>query len=142
MMIYVIEAIALVLAFIFLTRMSANMGKDHLFRGFVCLISFIICVTMFMVCAAQSVNYIDYKCNEPARQEWRIEERTVLTTLLGEMGTLIENDVTASSTYYDIYDKILEFNKEVRQANTWGGTIWEGLLCDPSYQDLDIIPLN
>ena len=78
---------------------------------------------------------MDYKANEPARIEMRIEERNVLNTMVGEIGTMMENDVTASSTYLTIYENVVNFNTNIREADTWADTIWEGILCDPSYAD-------
>ena len=62
--------------------------------------------------------------------------------MLGEIGFLMENDVTASDTYMSIYNEVVAFNRNVREANAWTGTMWEGILCDPSYAELDVIPLN
>lgn len=57
--------------------------------------------------------------------------------------TLMPQDVTASSAYIDLYNKILSYNKEVRKAEKWKDTWWaEGLLYDPSYTEAEIIPIT
>ena len=42
----------------------------------------------------------------------------------------------------EIYNSELDFNRNVREANTWSDTMWEGILCDPSYAELSVIELN
>ena len=121
---------------------SKLFGKDRVFRAVIALIFAAIFAITTIALFINAVAYIDYKVHETARVEERVEKLNVLTTILGEISFLIEKDVTASDTYMTIYNEVIVFNRHVREANTWTGTIWEGILCDPSYAGLDIIPLN
>lgn len=100
---------------------------------------FVILTITFTIMA---VDYTDYLLNVDSRMEAQVEKRAVYVTMLSEVGTLMNQDVTASDTYFDIYDKVLSFNASVRRYQRWGNTIFEGLLCDPTYKNLEIIPLN
>ena len=141
-MVYIIPIICIIICALLFWLGSKLFDKDRAFRGVIAVIFAVIFAITALGSSINVVAYVDYKTNEAARVEWRIEERNVLTTMLGEISFLVENDVTASGTYMDIYNKVIAFNRHVREANTWTGTIWEGILCDPSYAKLDVIPLN
>ena len=141
-MVYIIPIVSIIICALLFWLGSKLFNQE---RVFVSVIATIFAVIFAIVVLASSINaaaYVDYKVNEVTRIEWRIEERNVLTTMLGEIGFLMENDVTASNTYMSIYNEVIAFNRSVREANTWTGTMWEGILCDPSYAELDVIPLN
>ena len=121
---------------------SKLFDKDRVFRAVIALIFAAIFAITTLASFINAVAYIDYKIYETALIEERIEKLNVLTTMLEEISYLIENDVTASDTYMTIYNEVITFNRHVRDAKTWTRTIWEGILCDPSYAGLDIIPLN
>lgn len=89
-----------------------------------------------------AIDYTDYLLSTDSRMEEQVEKRAVYVTMLNEVGTLMSQDVTASDTYFSIYDKVLSFNSSVRRCQQWNNTIFEGLLCDPTYAGLEIIPLN
>ena len=141
-MVYIIPIVCIIICALLFWLGSKLFDKDRVFRAVIALIFAAIFAIAALWSSINAVAYVDYKANEAARVEWRIEERNVLTTMLEEISFLIENDVTASGTYMDIYNKVIAFNRNVREANTWTGTMWEGILCDPSYTKLDIIPLN
>lgn len=116
--------------------------KNRLFLG---IVSWVLAVILFFVSIAAVLNafaYGGYLANVEAYRTQAAEERTVYVTMLGEISHLIEQDVTASDTYFDIYDRVISFNRYVTKANKWTGTWAEGILCDPSYVGLEIIPLN
>lgn len=141
-MIYVITiaiAVGCVIMFWIGNRLFDN---DYTFPAIIALIMAIVLALGGLGMIGQSISYADYKANAELRDTWRAEERNVLITMLGEIGTLMSQDVTASDTYLEIYDRVIKFNRNVREAQKWTGTIWEGLMCDPSYAKLDIIPLN
>lgn len=141
-MVYIIPVICILSATILIWIGGKALKREKILTS---IIAVLLGAMMVMGSLASCINayaYIDYKANEATRQEWRIEERAVLTTMLSEIIVLMEHDVTASNTYMEIYNSVLDFNRNVREANTWGGTLWEGILCDPSYMELDIIPLN
>lgn len=141
-MVYIIPIVCIIVCALLFWLGSKLFDRDCVFRSVIVTIFAVIFAIAVLVSSINAVIYVDYKINEETRAEWRIEERDVLTTMLGEIGPLMENDVTASNTYMNIYNEVIAFNKNVREANTWTGTMWEGILCDPSYAELDIIPLN
>ena len=102
----------------------------------------IVFTILTLIFTIMAVDYTDYLLNVDSRMEEQAEKRAVYVTMLSEVGTLMSQDVTASDTYFDIYDKVLSFNASVRRYQQWGNTIFEGLLCGPTYKNLEIIPLN
>lgn len=141
-MVYIIPIISIIVCALLFWLGSKLFDRDCVFRSVIVTIFAVIFAIAVLVSSINAALYVDYKANEEARMEWRIEERNVLTTMMGEIGSLMESDVTASSTYMSIYNEVIAFNRSVREANTWTGTMWEGILCDPSYAELDVIPLN
>ena len=141
-MVYIIPIVCIIICAFLFWLSSKLFDKDRTFRAVIALIFAAIFAITTLASFINAVAYIDYKVHETARIEERVEKLNVLTTMLGEISYLIENDVTASDTYMTIYNEVIAFNRHVREANTWTGTIWEGFLCDPSYAGLDIIPLN
>ena len=141
-MVYIIPVICILSATILLWIGGKAFNREKVLTSIVALLLGVIMAVASLAFCGNAYYYIDYKANEATRQEWRIEERAVLTTMLSEITTLMEHDVTASNTYMEIYNSVLDFNRNVREANTWSGTMWEGILCDPSYAELDVIPLN
>lgn len=141
-MVYIIPVVCIILCAFAFWGASKLFDRDRIFVGIIAVILGGILVVSAFATTINAVAYVDYKINEVSRIEKRIEEYNVLTTMLGELSYLIAKDVTASDTYLHIYNEVIDFNKNVREANTWANTIWEGILCDPSYAKLDIIPLN
>lgn len=141
-MVYIIPVVCIIVCALLFWLGSKLFDRDCVFRSVIVTIFAVIFAIAVLVSSINAALYVDYKANEEARMEWRIEERNVLTTMLGEIGSLMESDVTASNTYMSIYNEVIAFNRSVREANTWTGTMWEGILCDPSYAELDVIPLN
>lgn len=141
-MVYIIPIVSIIVCALLFWLGSKLFDRDCVFRSVIVTIFAVIFAIAVLVSSINAALYVDYKANEEARMEWRIEERNVLTTMLGEIGSLMESDVTASNTYMSIYNEVIAFNRSVREANTWTGTMWEGILCDPSYAELDVIPLN
>lgn len=141
-MVYIIPIVCIIICAFLFWLSSKLFDKDRVFRAVIALIFAAIFAITTLASFINAVAYIDYKVHETARVEERVEKLNVLTTMLGKISYLIKKDVTASDTYMNIYNEVIAFNRYVREANTWTGTIWEGLLCDPSYAGLDIIPLN
>lgn len=141
-MVYIIPIVCVIICTFLFWLGSKLFDKDRVFRAVIALIFAVIFAITTLASFINAVAYIDYKVHETARVEERVEKLNVLTTMLREISYLIENDVTASDTYMTIYNEVIAFNRHVREANTWTGTIWEGILCDPSYAKLDVIPLN
>ena len=141
-MVYIIPIICVIICAFLFWLGSKLFDKDRVFRAVITLIFAAIFAIITLASFINAVAYIDYKIYETALVEERVEKLNILTTMLGEINYLIEKDVTASDTYMTIYNEVIAFNRHVREANTWTGTMWEGILCDPSYAGLDIIPLN
>ena len=141
-MVYIVPVVCILSATILIWIGGKAFNREKILTSIVALLLGAVMAVASLATCCNAYYYIDYKANEATRQEWRIEERTVLTTMLAEITGLMEQDVTASRTYMEIYNEVLSFNRNVREANTWGGTMWEGILCDPSYAELDVIPLN
>ena len=141
-MVYIIPIICIIICAFLFWLGSKLFDKDRVFRAVIALIFAAVFAIITLASFINAVAYIDYKVYETALVEERVEKLNVLTTMLREISYLIENDVTASDTYMTIYNEVIAFNRHVREANTWTGTMWEGILCDPSYAGLDIIPLN
>ena len=141
-MVYIIPIVCVIICAFLFWLGSKLFDKDRVFRAVIALIFAAIFAIITLASFINAVAYIDYKVYETALIEERVEKLNVLTTMLGEISYLIENDVTASDTYMTIYNEVITFKRHVREANTWTGTIWEGFLCDPSYAGLDIISLN
>ena len=141
-MVYIIPIICVIICAFLFWLGSKLFDKDRVFRAVIALIFAAIFAIITLASFINAVAYIDYKIYETALVEERVEKLNILTTMLREISYLIENDVTASDTYMTIYNEVIAFNRHVREANTWTGTMWEGILCDPSYAGLDIIPLN
>lgn len=141
-MVYIVPIICIIICAFLFWLGSKLFDKDRVFRAVIALIFAAIFAIITLASFINAVAYIDYKVYETALVEERVEKLNVLTTMLGEISYLIENDVTASDTYMTIYNEVIAFNRHVREANTWTGTMWEGILCDPSYAGLNIIPLN
>ena len=141
-MVYIIPIVCIIICAFLFWLGSKLFDKDRVFRAVIALIFAAIFAIITLASFINAVAYIDYKVYETALVEERVEKLNVLTTMLREISYLIENDVTASDTYMTIYNEVIAFNRHVREANTWTGTMWEGILCDPSYAGLDIIPLN
>lgn len=141
-MVYIIPIVCVIICAFLFWLGSKLFDKDRVFRAVIALIFAAIFAIITLASFINAVAYIDYKIYETALVEERVEKLNVLTIMLREISYLIENDVTASDTYMTIYNEVITFNRHVREANTWTGTMWEGILCDPSYAGLDIIPLN
>lgn len=141
-MVYIIPIVCVIICAFLFWLGSKLFDKDRVFRAVIALIFAAIFAIITLASFINVVAYIDYKVYETALVEERVEKLNVLTTMLGEINYLIEKDVTASDTYMTIYNEVIAFNRHVREANKWTGTMWEGILCDPSYAGLDIIPLN
>lgn len=138
----VIAIIVALLCVVFTVAGTRMIDDNRLFLG---IIAWVLAVIFFLVGIVATVNafeYGGYLANVEAYRAQAAEERAVYVTMLGEISHLIEQDVTASDTYFDIYDRVINFNRYVTKAEKWAGTWAEGIFCDPSYVGLEVIPLN
>lgn len=88
--------------------------------------------------------YLVVNSNIEAYRVEKIEMRDSYIALLDKYENLTKQDITASDSYLDIYNKVVNFNKEVRLAQTnKDRAFWtEGLFYDPSYLYIDPIELK
>lgn len=69
--------------------------------------------------------------------------RNVLISAYEKYERLTDTDVTASTSYYQIYSDIIAFNNEVIAAQTYGEqTFWAYVFYDPAYNGIRLIPLE
>lgn len=142
MILYICAIISVLLLGLGFWTMSKAIERD---RGMLMGVGVGLCIVFAILTLAftiTAIDYTDYLLNANSRMEAQAEKRAVYVTMLNEVSTIMNQDVTASDTYFDIYDKVLSFNSSVRRCQQWGNTIFEGLLCDPTYKNLEIIPLN
>lgn len=138
----VVAIIVALLCVVFVVAGTRMMDNSCMFLG---IIAWTLAVIFLFVGIAAIVNafaYGGYLVNIEAYRAQAAEERAVYVTMLSEISHLIEQDVTASDTYFDIYDRVINFNRYVTKAEKWAGTWAEGIFCDPSYVGLEVIPLN
>ena len=140
--VYIFVVVCLGLLALALWGLSKAADYDHMFLGATCISLTIVMAIISIAAIINAIDYTDYLLNTEARTEAQVEKRAVYVTMLSEVGTLMERDVTASDTYFEFYDKVVSFNQSVRSYERWGDTWAEGILCDPTYKNLDIIPLN
>ena len=69
--------------------------------------------------------------------------RNVLISAYEKYERLTDTDVTASTSYYQVYGDIINFNNEVIAAQTYGKQpFWAYVLYDPAYEDIRLISLE
>lgn len=142
MIVYIGLVVFVILFALSMWGASRSFENDHNFLAGVCFACAIVFTILILVFVVGSLDYLCYNLNPEAEIAAAAETRTVYVTMLGEISSLMQQDVTASDTYMDIYDKVISFNTRVRKYERWGGTWLEGLFCDPRYEGLEIIPLN
>ena len=74
----------------------------------------------------------------------KVELRDAYVALLSKYEDLSKQDLTASEVYMDLYDKIIDFNANVRLAqNNKDRAFWtEGLFYSFIYLNFEPIPIN
>lgn len=68
-----------------------------------------------------------------------LQQRQVYTDLATMNESLTSPDYYGGNAF--LYEQIIEFNKEVRKANS-NSTFWRGILYDSAYEGLEPIPIN
>ena len=111
-----------------------------IFAGFVEGIIGVISLLLLVV----AINWSGYVTNIDNRRECVIEKGIVYTEMLDKYQTmLMPQDLTASDSYLELYSEILNYNNEVRNAKKWNEVWWaEGILYDPAYLGVELIPIN
>lgn len=69
--------------------------------------------------------------------------RNVLASLYEKYERLTDTDITSSTSYYQVYSDITNFNNAVIAAQTYGGqSFWAYVLYDPAYEGIRLISLE
>lgn len=112
-------------------------GIIALFVGLIFLMGGIIAV-------CQSANIAVTKgCTVEMRHVQLENTRNVLISVYEKYERLTDTDVTASTSYYQVYSDIINFNNEVIAAQTYGGqSFWAYVFYDPAYEGIRLIPLE
>ena len=71
------------------------------------------------------------------------EKSIMYTDMVRTYEQLRNQDITASDSYLNLYKEIIDFNHSIDKAERHNGN-WmaEGLLYDPSYVGVDMVPLR
>lgn len=141
---YIIIPILLVLMVIGLLII---LNKDILLSDVTIAIAVILVVVFSLTAIVFGINagyYLVVNSNMEVYRVEKIEMRDSYVALLDKYDNLVKQDITASDSYLDVYNKIVDFNKEVRlaQANKDRAFWAEGLFYDPSYINIEPIELK
>lgn len=119
------------------------LDEDH---GVLGLLSIAVAVVTFFGTVGFTINafdYGDYLMNPDVRIEYTTEKHDSLVQLLANYNMMLENDINASESYMAIHKEVRDFNDAVRRADRWQDTWWaEGWLYDPTYVNVNTIPIN
>lgn len=112
--------------------------------GIIALFVGIIFLVGGVAAVCQSVNTVVTKgCTVEMRHVQLENTRNVLISVYEKYERLTDTDVTASTSYYQVYSDIINFNNEVIAAQTYGGqSFWAYVFYDPAYEGIRLIPLE
>lgn len=98
---------------------------------------------IFIFPTIDAVDYIDYTINPVARiQEVELKRESYIE-LLNKYETLSANDLTSSTSYLELYDKICNFNFKVYYAQQHkDNPFMASFLYNPAYVDIEPININ
>lgn len=141
---FIIIPILLLTLGITLTILACN---DVFYSEIVETICIILAVIFLITGAFFGVNagvYIAIKSNADVYHIEKMELREAYVALLSKYEDLSKQDLTASKAYLDLYDRIIDFNTDVRLAqNNKNRAFWmEGLFYSSVYLNLEPIPIN
>lgn len=137
----IVIAIIAIVCFILFTWASDN---SHNLLAVPSLIVGIIATIISIILVINAICWTTYATNiEACRMDVAARGIVYKELIRDYEQTLMPQDMTASSSYMELYNKILSYNKEVRKAEKWKDTWWaEGLLYNPSYTEAEIIPIT
>ena len=97
-----------------------------------------------IVAVCTTVNTVVTKvCTVKMRHVQLENTRNALISVYEKYERLTDTDVTASTSYYQVYSDITDFNNEVIAAQTYGKQpFWAYVLYDPAYEDIRLISLE
>lgn len=136
--ILVLIGVALIATSIFLL---SEWGKE--FLAAICLILGVVVLALSIPSVANGISYVNYTLNPEAYIANVEDTRESYIILLDKYEKLSEQDITSSSTYFELYKNICDFNHEVYRAQAHAGdSFMAGFLYNPAYSTVDPIPLQ
>ena len=122
-------------------------GNDIFYSDIVTTICIILAIIFLITGVFFGINagvYIFIKDNADVYYMEKVELRDAYVALLSKYEDLSKQDLTASKVYMDLYDKIINFNVNVRLAqNNKDRAFWtEGLFYSFIYLNFEPIPIN
>lgn len=143
-MFIIIPILLIVFGIIFITLITKGVFQNHTVIELGCLIFAAIFFVTSIVFIANAITCLDIHVNADAYCAEKTDLRNSYIVLLKRYNRLAYQDLNASSVYLDLYDKIIDFNLNVRRAqNNKNRAFWtEGLLYNPSYLNLEPIPID
>lgn len=122
-------------------------GNDIFYSDIVETVCIILAIIFLIAGVFFGINagvYIAIKSNADVYRIEKMELRETYVALLSRYENLSKQDLTASEVYLDLYDKIIDFNTDVRLAqNNKNRAFWtEGLFYSSVYLNLEPIPIN
>lgn len=143
-MFIIVPILLIVFGIIFVTLIAKDVFWDHTTIEIGCFILAAIFFVTSIFFVINAVICLNIHANADAYYAEKTELRNSYIALLERYDALADQDLTASSIYMDLYNKIINFNLNVRQAqNNKNRAFWaEGLLYNPAYLNLEPIPIN
>lgn len=143
-MFIIIPILLIVFGIIFITLIAKGVFQNHTVIELGCLIFAAIFFVTSIVFITNAITCFDIHVNAYAYYAEKTDLRNSYIVLLKRYNRLAYQDLNASSAYLDLYDKIIDFNLNVRLAqNNKDRAFWaEGLLYNPSYLNLEPIPID
>lgn len=71
-----------------------------------------------------------------------IKQKETYTTLVTSINELESNDGTAIKGYRDLYNDIVEYNNEVRNAKKWSDNLWTNCFNNDKIAELPLIEIK
>ena len=92
-----------------------------------------IALIFFIVCG------IITQANKQVNYQTKLETRERYVELYNKYNQLSSNDVTASDSYKDIVNDIIDFNDDIRSAKKWSNTFMMGIYYNDKYVDIPLV---
>lgn len=143
-MFIIIPILSIAFGIIFIAIIVKNVFRNYTAIELGCLILAAIFFATSIAFIPNAITCLDIHVNADAYCAEKADLRNSYIVLLKRYNRLTYQDLNASSAYLDLYDKIIDFNLNVRRAqNNKDRAFWtEGLLYNPSYLNLEPIPID
>lgn len=143
-MFIIIPILLIIFGIIFIAIIAKNVFRNYTVIELGCLILAAIFFSTSIAFIPNAITCLDIHINADAYCAEKTDLRNSYIVLLKRYDRLAYQDLNASSAYLDLYDKIIDFNVNVRRAQSnKDRAFWtEGLLYNPSYLNLEPIPID